>query len=74
MTCSVCLSTTPELQEIGTSGRCPRCGTDYSRWAHVNSLTPMQQLYNSRTSRLVVKGDAFRDRLLAARLSLRSNA
>jgi len=64
MTCGLCLVHTPALQEIGPDNRCPLCGADYSAWAHD---------YNSRTRKLVVKGDAFRDRLVAARLSLRGN-
>lgn len=72
MTCSVCLSTTPELQEV-IHGVCPRCGTNYAAFIHA-PLTTKQVQYNTRTRKLIATGDAYRDRLVAARLSLRSNA
>lgn len=73
MVCSLCLDTTSALQTIGANGRCPRCGTDYSAFVHISSAPALETPYNLRTRKLMVRGDAYRDRLVAARLSLRSN-
>lgn len=81
MTCSICLTRTPELQVIDHDGYCPRCGTDYRPWRHTRTvpallpdlLSPAQRTYNARTSKLVSNGAGYRDRLVAARLALRSN-
>lgn len=74
MTCSVCLESTPELQELNAHLVCPRCGTDYSAFrVTLPALTDVQR-YNLNSRKMRPTGDAYRDRLVAARLSLRSNA
>lgn len=73
MTCSICLTTTPELQTIDASGHCPRCGTNYGAWVHSVRLTSPQLAYNERTRKLVSNGAAHRDKLVAARINVRSN-
>lgn len=57
MNCGHCVGKTSELQQVDAQGHCPRCGRGYSAWQH--------------TSKLRVQGDAYRDRLVAARINLR---
>lgn len=73
MTCSVCLPDTPELQTLDAHLVCPRCGTDYSAFrVTLPALTEVQR-YNLNTRKMIPNGQAQRDRLLRARLALRSN-
>lgn len=78
MTCSVCLTTTPELQTVALNGRCPLCGADYRPWQHrrdVPLVTSAQSAYNARTRKLATTGCVARSaKLVAARLALRSEA
>lgn len=68
MVCSHCLPSTQALQTINVDGHCPRCGTDYRAFTH-----PTVHAYNTRTQKLIPTGAAYRDRLVAARLALRSH-
>lgn len=74
MTCSVCLPDTPELQTLDAHLVCPRCGTDYSAFRVTLPMLTEVQRYNVNSRKMIPTGDAYRDRLVAARLSLRSNA
>lgn len=74
MTCSICLESTPELQELNAHLVCPRCSTDYSAFrVTLPALTDVQR-YNLNSRKMIPNGQAQRDRLLRARLALRSNA
>lgn len=72
MTCAHCIAFTPELQTIDLTGHCPRCGRDYTPWTHSPRVATAQMVYNTRTRKLISNGNAYRDRLVAARLALRS--
>lgn len=76
MHCGNCLAETAELQELDAAGVCPRCATDYRAWRHGTRVyhPDPHHAYNTRTRKLVPTGAAYRDRLVAARLSLRSKA
>lgn len=80
MTCSLCLTSTPALQTIGVDGHCPRCRTDYRAWLHRRGpvsgydVTVNSRDYNANTRKLISTGAAHTDKLVAARLALRSNA
>lgn len=76
MNCGECLASSVELVELGADMVCPRCQTDYTAWRRtLPTLAPdPHAAYNARTRKLIPKGDAYRDRLVSARLSLRSNA
>jgi hypothetical protein len=63
--CSICLPHTQALQVINVDGHCPRCGADYRAFLRHGD-------YNTRTQKLIPTGDAHRDRLVKARLALRS--
>lgn len=74
MTCGLCIADTPELQELNAHLVCPRCGTDYSAFRVTLPTLTSAQRYNLNSRKMIPTGDAYRDRLVAARLSLRSNA
>lgn len=72
MNCGNCLVSSVELIELGADMRCPRCSADYRDYRRsLPTLTP-QQRYNANTRKLRPTGAAQRDRLVAARLALRS--
>lgn len=87
MICAFCIAQTSALQTVDRDGYCPRCGTDYRPWRHTRTVpallpdvrvsgydvTTKTRDYNARTSRLVPTGAAYKDRLIAARLALRSS-